>query len=319
MRPSVHPPANTHKLGLLVFGIALATLFTVLALTGGVGNPTVPSGAVAIVEDTPMGTVEITKDQFEHSFDLVAVANGIDPPVPGDFKYQGVRNAALEGLIEAIWIPAQGEAMGFTQSEQELENEVDKLKRKYESTGYTKYLPAGFRLRQADFEREARQQAFKGKIDAWLNENVPIPSQTEIETYYQVQSSEGTVSLKDFEEEIKHRLKPRLKQELFADFGTDFNEEWRSRTFCAPGFVVERCENFASDVHPADAPPSCYEPDPKEEPEACPASVLQPRPALPGSISPWAPSGQQLAQRPRPGPESRGEGTAQGDSTFGLP
>jgi parvulin-like peptidyl-prolyl cis-trans isomerase-like protein len=182
MRPLAH--SNTGRLGLLSFGVALAVVFVVLALTEGVGDPSIPSGAVAVVEDTPAGTVEITKEQLDRSFDLVAVASNIDPPEPGDYQYEAVRNSALAGLIEGIWVPAQGEEMGFTQSEQELEDAVDKLKEQYSSLGYTKYLPADLRLKQADFEREARTQAFEDKTNEWKAEHIPRPSREEIEAYF---------------------------------------------------------------------------------------------------------------------------------------
>lgn len=183
MRPE-RSSSNTRKLGLLAFGVTLAILFVVLVLTEGIGDPSIPSGAVAVVEDTPAGTVEITKEQLDRSFDLVAVASNIDPPKPGDFQYEGVRNGALAGLIEGIWVSAQGEEMGFTQSEQELEEAVDKAKKKYNSVGYTKYLPVDLRFKQADFERNARRQAFEDMTNEWKTEHIPRPSREEIEAYF---------------------------------------------------------------------------------------------------------------------------------------
>ena len=180
----MHSPSKGHKLYLLVFGVALAALFAILALTEGVGDPSIPSGTLVVVEDTPTGTVEITQEQLDHSFDLYAVASGIDPPEPGDYQYEEVRSGALASLVEGVWIPAQGEEMGFSQSEQELEDAADKLNEQYSSIGYTKYLPAELRPTQADFERDARRQAFQDKTDEWKADHVPMPSEEEIEAYF---------------------------------------------------------------------------------------------------------------------------------------
>jgi hypothetical protein len=77
--------------------------------------------------------------------------------------------------------------------------------------------------------------------------------------------------------------------------------------------VTGNCENFESDGHPSTAPPACYEADPEGgPPEACPAPVFQLVPAQPGTVTPLAPRGTPLAQRPVPagGEEEKAEGAA---------
>ena len=104
---------------------------------------------------------------------------------------------------------------------------------------------------------------------------------------------------------------------MFNGFVGDFQSLWRSRTFCADGYTVEKCSNFKSEGRPAEADPACYEESPKAEPEACPAPVLQNKPARPGSISLLTPKGEQSAQRPQPaGLES---GAPEVPSFEGLP
>jgi parvulin-like peptidyl-prolyl isomerase len=111
---------------------------------------------------------------------------------------------------------------------------------------------------------------------------------------------ESVQELKTVESQIEATLAQRLEQEYFQSFVVTFNDEWTSRTFCAPGYVMERCANYPAAAHPASAPPACYEEDPKGGlPEACPAPVFQNTPALPGSITPLVPNGKPLPQRPR--------------------
>lgn len=136
-------------------------------------------------------------------------------------------------------------------------------------------------------------------------------------TVFEVVSSnqETMQPLKTVESQIKATLAQQLEQEFFTSFGTNFNTEWTQRTFCASGYVTERCSNYKSSGHPAAAPEGCYEADPKGgRPEACPAPVYQLIPAMPGTVTPLEPKGKPLAQRPHP---AGGEGGA--GATTGLP
>jgi foldase protein PrsA len=116
---------------------------------------------------------------------------------------------------------------------------------------------------------------------------------------------EKVQSLDEVESQISTQLAEQGKQQVFAAFVRNYGSTWKSRTFCASGYVIERCNNFEGTGRPAEANPACFEADPKAPAEACPAIVPQVKPAQPGSVSPLAPEGQKLAQRPRPaGPEA---------------
>jgi parvulin-like peptidyl-prolyl isomerase len=143
-------------------------------------------------------------------------------------------------------------------------------------------------------------------------------------TVFEVENStpESVQELKTVESQIKSTLAQRLEQEHFATFVGDFNVRWRGRTFCAPGYVVESCANFKPSGHPSTAPEGCYEANPKGGlPEACPAPVVQLKPAEPGTNTVLAPQGEAAtiearpAQRPRPAGEGKEEG-AEGAATI---
>jgi parvulin-like peptidyl-prolyl isomerase len=112
---------------------------------------------------------------------------------------------------------------------------------------------------------------------------------------------EKTQSLKEVESQIKSQLEQSAQQEAFSAFVANYQNRWKSRTFCASGYEFERCANYQAPAHPSTAPASCYEANPKTAPEACPAPVFQLVPALPGTVTPLQPKGQPLAQRPHPG------------------
>jgi parvulin-like peptidyl-prolyl isomerase len=128
---------------------------------------------------------------------------------------------------------------------------------------------------------------------------------------------ESVQELKAVESQIESTLAQRLEQEYFTGFVSKFSNEWNERTFCAPGYVTERCSNYEFSGHPVTAPAGCYEADPKGgRPEACPAPVAQLIPAMPGTVTPLEPKGKPLAQRPRPLDEP---GAAAEEAPAGLP
>lgn len=130
---------------------------------------------------------------------------------------------------------------------------------------------------------------------------------------FEVESTtpESVQALKDVKSQIESQLGQRTQQEAFATFIANYTSTWKSRTFCAAGYTIERCANFKGKAHPATAPPSCYEAHPKgAAPEACPAPVSQLIPALPGSVNLLEPRGKPMAQRPQPAGLKPGAGAA---------
>jgi hypothetical protein len=111
---------------------------------------------------------------------------------------------------------------------------------------------------------------------------------------------EKVQSFDEAKTQISEQLAEQAKQQNFAAFVRNYGSKWKSRTFCAADFTLERCANFKSDGRPPEANEACFEADPKTPAEACPAPIPQVKPAQPGTVSPLNPEGQKLAQRPRP-------------------
>ena len=111
-------------------------------------------------------------------------------------------------------------------------------------------------------------------------------------------------TLDEVSAQIKTQLTEQLAQEAFSDFIAVYQTKWESRTFCAAGFVIERCSNYKSSGHPNGSADACFEADPKTPSDECAALVPQVAPALPGSTTILKPQGERLPQRPRPvGPQ----------------
>ncbi len=419
---SASGPAATRRLGLLVFGVAFVVLFVIVAIAEGLGHPSVPSGDVAIVESVPSEIGEVSQDKFDHALLLAAKQGGEKKaPKPGDAKYDELKETALNALFESIWLQGQAEEWGISVSDDEVAKELKKLKKEsfkskkefaefLKESGYT----------SADVDERVKLQILSEELQKQLKEEVPAPSKSEVESYYEAAKAtqftqkptrtvrvvvnkekkkveealkalqkddsakswkkiakkysedptskengglkegvqegieeeplgadifgadkgqvigpvktkagytvfevetitpESIQGLETVESQIKSTLAQRNEQEYFANFIESFSTKWMQRTFCASGYVTERCANYKGSGHPKTAPEGCYEANPKGGlPEACPAPVNQLVPALPGTVTPLEPRGKPLAQRPRPMEEEKEEGAAAG--LEGLP
>lgn len=107
-------------------------------------------------------------------------------------------------------------------------------------------------------------------------------------------------NLDEVKEQIVSTLTQEKQQEFFSEFVTDYQSKWEQRTICADGYVIERCSNYRGDGRPANAPPACYEENPKTPATACPAPVTPISPALPGTVTEQKPKGEPFQQRPLP-------------------
>lgn len=111
---------------------------------------------------------------------------------------------------------------------------------------------------------------------------------------------EKVKSLGEVKAQIEGTLKQEQGQAFFSEFVSDYQAKWRSRTYCADDYLIERCANYKSSGRPAGASPACYEADPKTPAKECPAIVTPISPALPGSVTEQKPKGEPLPQRPIP-------------------
>jgi len=180
-------PAAARRLGLLIFGAAFVVLFIVVAIAEGVGDPSVPSGAVAVVEEAPGDAGEITQEEFDHALELAAKQGGEEnAPEPGDGKYEELKEAALNALFEAVWLEGQAAEEGIEVSEAEVAKELKKVKTEsFKSKKEFKEFLKESGFTQADVNERVELQVFSTKLQEGLAEAAPEPTAKEIESYYE--------------------------------------------------------------------------------------------------------------------------------------
>jgi len=184
---SAGPNAPIRRFGLLLFGVGFLVLFLIVAISEGIGDPSVPSGDVILVEEAPGDSGNISQADFDRALKQAASQGGVKKtPKPGDPQYDELKETALNNLLEFVWLEGLGDEMGISVSDQAVATEFKKLKGENFQTEaeYKSFLKeSGFI--QEDIDRQVKLQKLSAEIQEQLKEEVPPPSQGEIEDYYE--------------------------------------------------------------------------------------------------------------------------------------
>jgi len=217
------------RLALLAFAALLILLFVIFAIAQGIGQPSVPSGAVAVIEDAPDDLGTITEEQFQHALDQAAAQGKVTPvPKPGDEKYDELKETALGEVMDSIWIRGQAEEMGVSVTEKEVEDELEKLKKKAFKTEkqYEEFLKEAH-FTQDDVNTRVTIQILSEKIQTQVTEEAPIPSNREIEVYYEAaKSSQYTTPESRDIRVIKNKDKAKVEEAKAALEKDDSDKSW---------------------------------------------------------------------------------------------
>jgi parvulin-like peptidyl-prolyl isomerase len=106
-----------------VLAIFLVAFFVVVAIAQGIGNPSVSSDEVAVVEDAPDGNISI--EDFNTALKQTALGQGVQKvPSPDDPQYATLRDTTMSNLITTRWIAGEAEERGIAVSDTEIDNYI---------------------------------------------------------------------------------------------------------------------------------------------------------------------------------------------------
>jgi len=179
--------AGLQRLALLAFAALFILLFVVFAVAQGIGNPSIPSGSVAVVEDVPDDIGNVTEADFKRQLAQAAAAGQIKTvPKPGDAKYDELKETALGEIFDGIWIQGEAEEMGISVTPKEITAELEKLKKQAFKTEkqYQEFLKEAH-YTQADVEQRVKIQMISTQIQEQVTNEAPVPSSNEIKNYYE--------------------------------------------------------------------------------------------------------------------------------------
>lgn len=221
--------AGLQRLALLGFGGLLALLFLGFAIAQGIGNPSVPSDAVAVVEDAPEGLGTIGQDEFDRALVQAAAQQNIQPvPKPGDEQFDELMETALGELLDAIWIQGQAEEMGISVTPKEVLQELNKLKNQSFNSEkqYREFLKES-KFTREDVLTRVKLQVLSTQIQEQVTGEAPVPSSSEIENYYEAaKASQYTTPESRDIRVIKNKDKAKVEAAKKALEADDSNQSW---------------------------------------------------------------------------------------------
>lgn len=178
--------AGRQRLALLGFGALLLVLFLAFAIGQGLGNPSVPSGAVAVVEDAPGDLGTVTEEDLKRAVEQAAGAAGQKVPKAGTPQYEELEETTFGELLDRIWIQGEADEMGISVTPQEVSDKLEQQKKQAFKTEaeYQEFLKKG-NFTQADVEERIKLGMLTEQIQKEAVETSATPSDSEIEEYYE--------------------------------------------------------------------------------------------------------------------------------------
>ena len=194
-RPAAQPTSGrssaAKRIGIVAFAALLIALFVIVAVAQGIGDPSVPSDAIAVVDEAPNGT--ITKDDFNRALVQTAARQGLkEVPKTTDPQYQTLADAAESDLLLSRWVAGEAQERGIETTDREIDDELDKVKQQQfggSEQQFQKFLDqSGFT------DEEARQrielQLISDRIQTDVLPQNPSVSDDEIQQFYDANISQ---------------------------------------------------------------------------------------------------------------------------------
>jgi parvulin-like peptidyl-prolyl isomerase len=178
--------AGLQRFALLVFGAAFVALFAIFAVAEGLGEPSIPDDAVAIVQNVPSDVGTVTKADFARGMlHQAGLAKLKKTPKPGDAKYEELKEAALGEILDSIWIQGEAEELGITVTEKQIATELANIKRQNFKTkpAYEEFLKSS-RFTQEEVDDRVRTQLLGTQIQERISQESPTPSDAEVSATY---------------------------------------------------------------------------------------------------------------------------------------
>ena len=179
--------AGFKRLGLVVFGALFIALFVIFAIAQGIGEPSVPSGDVALVKGVPDGT--ISEAEYKRALLQQLSQGGLKKmPAEGTKKFKELKEKTLGEALQTIWIRGEAEALGITATEKEIESELAQIKKTNFPTekSFQEFLKTS-KLSPDEVNDRVELQVLSAGIQAKITNQAPPASAAEISNYYETE------------------------------------------------------------------------------------------------------------------------------------
>ncbi len=183
------------RLGLIIFGATLVILFAVIAVAQGIGTPGVSSDDLAVVEDAVPDTGTITLKDLDRAIEQTA-ASSQTPTVPkkGTKAYKNLQDAAINQLLDSVWIQGQAGEMGIEVTDSDIADELATIKKsQFRSEAEFQAFLKQSKFTAADVNLRVKLQLLSDDIQKQVGEDAPKPTDSQIQDYYDAAKSQFAV------------------------------------------------------------------------------------------------------------------------------
>jgi foldase protein PrsA len=185
-KPGQSRKSGRQRLALVVFGALFVVLFAGYAIAQGIGRPSVPAGAVAIVTHVPDDVGTVSEADFKRAMLQQAAQGKLKAvPKPGEEKYEELKEAALGELLDTIWIQGEAEELDIAVTPKQIATELAQIKKQNFKTEaeYQKFLKTS-KFTRADVLARVKLQLLSTQIQEAISKEAPPPSSSEVSDYY---------------------------------------------------------------------------------------------------------------------------------------
>lgn len=179
--------SGKRKIVAVVLGLALVVALGAFIFSDP-GDPSIPDGAVAVVEDAPDGA--ITQEEYDENLRQAAFNLQLrELPPEDDPQFEQIEQSALSNSIQTRWVKGEAEERGITVSEQDVDRAFDQIVEQQlgGQKGYEEFLKQSEVDGEPAFDEEAvRAVAELTAISNKLQDEIASPDigDEQIERYY---------------------------------------------------------------------------------------------------------------------------------------
>ena len=165
-------------------------LFVIVGAAVGIGTPSVPDGAIAVVEEAPDGT--ITQEEFDRALVQAAARQGLkDVPADGRPPVPTARRLREGDLILSRWVLGEADERGIEITERQIDDELASIKQQQfgSEKAFQKFLDqSGFTLEEA--RQRIQLQLASDAIQKAVLPSDPTVTDEEVQTYYDANAAQ---------------------------------------------------------------------------------------------------------------------------------
>jgi parvulin-like peptidyl-prolyl isomerase len=176
--------AGVKRLALIIFGALFIVLFVIFAVAQGIGEPSVPSGDVAVVKGVPDGN--ISEAEYKRALLQQIGGSGQKAPKAGTKKYEELKEAALGEALQSIWIRGEAEELGFSVTQKQIESELAQIKKTNfpKEKEFQEFLKTS-KLTMDEVNKKVELQLLGTEIQEQVLSQAPPASKARIAEYYE--------------------------------------------------------------------------------------------------------------------------------------